>query len=79
MALHVVSCKVQLPIKNVGHSPHTSGSLSPNNFGGIIIGVSRIITSGSGLRNGTMAIGVRRRIRIRIRMSYAVALHLVPK
>ena len=43
IALHVVSCKVQLPIKDMGHSPHTSGSLSPNNFSGSIIGVTRII------------------------------------
>ena len=44
MSQRVVSCKVQLPIKDMGHSPHTSGSLSPNNFIGIIIGVTRIIT-----------------------------------
>ena len=35
LALHVASCKVQLPIKDMDHSPHTSGSLSPNNFIGI--------------------------------------------
>ena len=29
MKLHVVSGKIQLPIKDMGHSPHTSGSLSP--------------------------------------------------
>ena len=37
MALHAVSCKVQLPIKDMDHSPHTSGSLSPNNFIGITL------------------------------------------
>ena len=26
IALRVVSCKVQLPIKDMGHSPHTPGS-----------------------------------------------------
>ena len=44
IALHVVSCKIQLPIKDMGYSPHTSGSLSPNKFSGSIIGATRIIT-----------------------------------
>ena len=58
---------VQLPIKDMGHFPHTSGGLSPNNFSGSIIGVTRIITRRRGLFNAIILIGILPRTRIRIR------------